>query len=136
MSTICDKINEQKPGSIEIAGIGHTTLDLEQFKEKNYLRGKIYLNINKSLYSNLKFKKFGCCSCFGITCRLIKKGSQLNKQGFKSNLKGDGTLCGGTYVVNKFGEIIFQHKQLEYDDFPDETAITNSVQEYLNNLNN
>lgn len=52
---------------------------------------------------------------------------QANSLGIKGDLKGNGLQAGGTYVVEKGGKVLFEHKQQSLGDHPKLEDILNSL---------
>ena len=45
----------------------------------------------------------------------------------KGDMKGDGMQYGGTYVIDKDGKVLFEHKQQRFSDHPTFNEILNSL---------
>lgn len=96
--------------------MGPNLVSYEEVKDDKFL-GDIPVFVPKEgydFYKKFKFNKYGFWKCYGM----CYKGSGMLRDRFKklypgntvkSNLKGDMTVLGGSFIVDMYGEILFQH---------------------------
>lgn len=52
---------------------------------------------------------------------------QANALGITGNMKGDGMQLGGTFVIEKGGNVLFHHKQTGFGDHPKLTDLLGAL---------
>ena len=107
-------------------------MDYEDFKKGNFFSiGDIYIDEKKSTYDALQFGKMGALSGYGMLNPFVYiEGMRASKRGISGNMQGDGFQLGGTFIVDKEGNIIFQHVQQSYTDHPTMDTLKAAVEEY------
>lgn len=104
------------PDRVIFYAMGPNLISYDELKEDGFL-GDIPVFVPKDgydFYKKFKFNKYGFWKCYG----LCYKGSGELRDRFKklypgnnvkSNLKGDMSLLGGSFIIDKEGETLFQH---------------------------
>lgn len=112
--------------------IGFANLDYENFIEGDYFKdGHIYIDEKKETYKALDFSKKGIFSLYGmLDLNMYRKASEASKKGIKGNFKGEGTQLGGTFVIDRHGEVIYSFHQKSYSDAPSLEEIIKCVEAY------
>lgn len=99
---------------MQLCGVGLEELGLEEFQEKNFFTGELYLDTKQQCYSDLGFKRY---NVFNVLLGLGAKETRVslakaNAKGIAGNFRGDGMLNGGMLIVSKGGEkVLLSHKQ-------------------------
>ena len=129
-------LNEKYPNIIGAAAIGLANLDYEDFVKGNYFNiGKIYIDKKKATYESLDLEKMTFLSGFGmLDPRVYMYGYKASKKGISGNMKGDGFQLGGTFIVDKKGNIIFSYVQQSYTDHPTFENLKKSIEDYSKRL--
>jgi prostamide/prostaglandin F2alpha synthase len=127
-----DKAPDSVKNKLNWAAIGFAHLDYEDFLKDNYFKdGHIYIDENKETYKALDFTKKGILSLYGVfDTKMYSKASEASKRGIKGNYKGEGTQLGGTFVVDRHGEVIYAFQQKSYSDAPSLEEIIKNVEAY------
>lgn len=114
------------------AAVGFANLDYENFMKDNYFKdGYIYIDENRETYKALDFTKKGIFSLFGmLDSKLKTKANEASKRGIRGNYKGEGTQLGGTFIIDKSGEVIYAFQQKSYSDAPNIQEIIKNVEAY------
>lgn len=125
------KAEEDYPKKFNFIAIGLANLDYEDFVKNNFFKGNIYIDETKETYKALGFGVMGMTSLFGMANPMMYyKSFQATRRGITGNLKGDGTQLGGTIIVNKEGDIIYNHSQSNYSDEPNSKEIIEVIKNY------
>lgn len=117
------KLEKKFPGLFNFVGIGLSTTDYLDFVDGNYFKGgKIYIDETNFTHKILKFGKMGPLSTFGLLDP--RTHIKLYEAGKKS-IKGDLIITnaiqlGGTFIINKNGDVLYSHFQSYYGDEPSE----------------
>lgn len=131
-----NRASDQISKHINYAAIGLSELDYEDFVQGKYFEaGKIYLDLTKETYKALGFGSKGIFSLFGMANPMVYfKAYEAKNKGISGNMKGDGTLLGGTVILDRDGNIIFSHKQKDYVDQPNSEDMIEAVKNYVENM--
>ena len=111
-------------------GVGFDMVGFEDFKKKQYFKGKLFIDEGKSIYKSLGYKQGKVSGLFNSEFK--KRYKKANQKGIKGDFKGDGYQLGGTVVLSPSGEVIFHKRQKYYGDDPTEDEITSCVEDYFN----
>jgi len=127
--------NELKP-KLDAHGVGLVLIGVEELGIQDFLAGKYFVDDAK-IYIDQELKTykalgFGRCGYLKLPGQLISKdfkdsAAKANNMNIKGDLKGDGMQYGGTYVVDKDGKVLFEHKQQRFSDHPTFNEILNSL---------
>ncbi|KAL7633605.1 UNVERIFIED_CONTAM: hypothetical protein RMT77_016138 [Armadillidium vulgare] len=104
---------------IPLYGILHEKEGAEQFKE--FFKGDLYYDPEKRFFGPEERRM----SLTGLLRATVWKNVfDAKKGGFSGNLKGDGTLLGGVYLIGPGDTgILYEHKEMEFGDAHNETEL-------------
>lgn len=104
---------------MRLCGVGLEELGLEEFQEKKFFTGELFLDTKQQIYKDLGFKRYSALTVLGgLTAKVTRLNiSKANSKNIKGNLKGDGMLNGGMLIVTAGGEkVLLSHKQTSPGD--------------------
>ncbi len=132
LSASIQNINDKNNNILDYSVIGLAHLDYNLFEENNYVpNGKIYIDEKKLTYKLMNFPSMGLLSGYGmLNPKVYMEGITASKRGFKGNLQGDGFQLGGTVIIDKNGNVLFNHNQTSYTDYPKENDILKVIEDY------
>lgn len=112
------KVSAIKPqldaNGVGLVGIGLERLGVDEFLEKNFFAGTVYIDEMKQNYKDLGFKRYGLLSVVASLLTRITRAaiSEARSQGISGNFSGDGFQNGGLLVVSKGGDpVLLDFKQ-------------------------
>ncbi|CAG0922505.1 unnamed protein product [Notodromas monacha] len=102
-----------KAHNVRLIGIGLEQLGVEEFLEKRFFSGELYVDEKKKNYADLGYKRHGY---FSILTALISRAaramiSRVKQEGVEGNFAGDGLQTGGTLIVERGGKVLLDFKQ-------------------------
>ena len=105
---------------VGLVAIGLEEFGLEEFIEGKFFDGELFLDQDYACYKGLDMVRI---SKLGMPMHLLGSTSRAalakaNKEGITGNLAGDGNQLGGTYVIEKGGNVLYAFKQKTYGDHP------------------
>ena len=115
---------------VDLVAVGLEELGVQAFVDGHYFKGDLYIDQNYSTYKGLSFGRVGLLS---VPSQLLASSTKnlnakANALGISGDLKGDGLQLGGTYVVEKGGKVLYEHKMTGFADHP-------SLDDLLKSLN-
>lgn len=105
--------------NVRLCGVGLEELGLEEFLEKKFFTGELFIDAKQQIYKDLGFKRYNVINVLGgLAAKETRVSiSKANAMGIKGNLKGDGMLNGGMLIVTAGGEkVLLDHKQASPGD--------------------
>jgi len=109
---------------IPLLGVLHETLGAEEFGEF-FKGGSLYLDTQKHFFGPKERRMMILGFLRVDTWINIYKSKQLGTPG---NLKGDGTLLGGVYVLGPGDQgVLYEHREGTFGDHADTTQIMEAV---------
>lgn len=105
--------------NVRLCGVGLEELGLEEFVEKKFFTGELYIDAKQQIYKDLGFKRYNVINVFGgLAAKETRLSiSKANSLGIKGNMKGDGMQNGGMLIVTAGGEkVLLDHKQASPGD--------------------
>ena len=132
LSEHVNSLNEQFPNILNAVAVGLATLDYEDFKKADYFSvGEVYIDEKKQTYDSLSFGKMTALSGYGMLNPMVYiESRRASNKGITGNMQGDGIQLGGTFIVDKEGEIVFTHVQQSYTDHPTLESLKVAVEDY------
>lgn len=114
---------ELEQRGVNLVGVVHEEMGVKQFQP--YLNSTIYLDEEKKFYGPEQRWMF--LSGF-LRPSVWKSSFRARGKGIEGNLKGEGRLLGGVFVVGP-GEqgILLDHKEKEFGDKADLKAVRDAV---------
>lgn len=116
---------------VDLVLVGVEELGIQEFLDGNYFADseKIYIDQDLQTYKALGLSR---CGYMKLPGQLLSKDfkdyvAKGNVKGIKGNMKGDGLQYGGTFVVDKQSNVLFQHKQQRFSDHPAFSDILDSL---------
>jgi len=105
---------------INLVAVGLEEFGVEEFAAGNFFKGDIYIDQDYATYKGLSFDRASMLSVPKqlLSSSIKKMNSEATALGISGNLKGDGLQLGGTFVIEKGGNVLFQHKQTGFGDHP------------------
>ena len=105
-------------------GLGYNSLD--SFLNGHYWDGiELYIDEQKELYKHLKLGKQ---NVFGLADRdVLRRKKEADDMKVEGNMSGDGLTMGGTYVIDKGGEILMEFQQKKFGDHPELEVILDAL---------
>ncbi|MDD9139338.1 MAG: AhpC/TSA family protein [Candidatus Cardinium sp.] len=119
LSSLADQLNQR---GIRLIGITHEIIDIDAFRP--YLKGDIYYDPNKHFFGPKQ-------RWMPLWMGFLRWSSYVNKhQGtsIKGNLKGEGRLLGGVYLIDK-DRITFMHLERHWGDYVDIQAVQKAIEQ-------
>jgi len=91
--------------NVKNVGIGLEEFGLQEFVERNFFNGDLYVDDKKKTYQDMGYKRF---NFFTVMASLLQKVARdaMNRnktEQLPHNLQGDGLQNGGTLIVSKGG---------------------------------
>lgn len=106
-----------------LVGVLHEALGAEEFRE--FLKGPLFLDEKKIFYGP-KERRLGLIGLFRLEHWLNVK--RTSDKGISGNLKGDGTLLGGVFVIGpKEQGLLYEHRERVWGDQCNTTHILEAV---------
>lgn len=99
---------------VELVGIGLEQLGAEEFVQREFLNGEVYVDEKKQCYQDLGFRRFSWLTVFKALVSAVtrKTLSEAKERKIDGNLSGDGLQNGGLLIVRKGGtEVLLFHKE-------------------------
>lgn len=92
--------------NVGLVAVGLERLGVEEFLEKKFFAGTVYIDEMKQNYKDLGFKRYGIFSIVAALFSRISRAaiSEARSQGISGNLSGDGFQNGGLLIVSKGGD--------------------------------
>lgn len=115
--------------NVRLVGVGLEQLGVEEFVEKKFWDGELYIDEKKQSYKDLGFKRFGLLSLPGLLLSRIAR-TQMAKgkeRGVGGDMKGDGYQNGGLIVVEKGGKLLYSYVQENPADHPNNDDILKAL---------
>jgi len=114
---------------IDLVAVGVEEFGIEEFVAGNYFKGTLYIDQGLASYKALNFDRVGM---LGLPKQLLsaevrKINNEANALGITGNMKGDGMQLGGTFVIEKGGNVLFHHKQTGFGDHPKLTDLLGAL---------
>ncbi|CAG7834496.1 unnamed protein product [Allacma fusca] len=117
--------------NIRLIGIGLEEIGYQEFLEKKYFDGDIFLDTNHEQYKALGYKTYNICNiCCAVCCSADVKrvSAEGKKNNIKNNWKGNGLQMGGTLIVEKGGKrVILSYKMKGLADHLDNSKILQAL---------
>uniref|UniRef100_A0A914WST4 Peroxiredoxin-like 2A n=1 Tax=Plectus sambesii TaxID=2011161 RepID=A0A914WST4_9BILA len=116
---------ELDKAGIRLCGVVHETRGVDKFKP--YFQGDLYYDVERRFYGpNERWMP--------VWMGFLRLGTYLNvyrakQKGFEGNLKGEGRLLGGVYLINN-DKIVWEHLESEWGD----TTTADEVREAVRKL--
>ncbi|XP_062260593.1 prostamide/prostaglandin F synthase [Platichthys flesus] len=102
---------DMRASGVALVGVGPEVFGLQEFKEKGFFKGSIYVDEQKKTYKDLGFKRYTGLSV--VPAALGKKvrdaASKASAEGIQGNFSGDLLQSGGMLIVAKGGEKVLLH---------------------------
>lgn len=102
------------------------------FEAGNFWTGPMYV-IDKRVYEKLFGRKGLTNSFFGLLDMDKDAVAAAKSAGIQGNLRGNGFQLGGQILVDRNGEVVFEHKQKRYGDDASFEEIKSAIED-RNNL--
>ncbi|XP_029358376.1 prostamide/prostaglandin F synthase [Echeneis naucrates] len=100
-----------RASGVALVGIGPEEFGLQEFKDKGFFKGSIYVDEQKKTYKDLGFKRYTALSV--VPAALGKKvrdvTAKASAEGIQGNFSGDLLQSGGMLIVAKGGEKVLLH---------------------------
>jgi len=98
--------------NVTLVGVGLEPLGVEEFVEKKFWVGELYINEDKKAFENIGFKRFSLFSLPKLMLAKVARDaiSRRKEKGITGNMSGDGFQNGGLLIV-KEGKIIYSFIQ-------------------------
>jgi len=98
--------------NVTLVGVGLEPLGVEEFVEKKFWVGELYINEDKKAFENIGFKRFSLFSLPKLMLAKVARDaiSRGKEKGITGNMSGDGFQNGGLLIV-KEGKIIYSFIQ-------------------------
>ncbi|XP_039972408.1 prostamide/prostaglandin F synthase isoform X3 [Xiphias gladius] len=100
-----------RASGVALVGVGPEEVGLQEFKERGFFKGSIYVDEPKKTYKDLGFKRYTALSV--VPAALGKKvrdvAAKANAEGIQGNFSGDLLQSGGMLIVAKGGEKVLLH---------------------------
>lgn len=115
--------------ALEAAGVPlyavvHEDLGVPQFQP--YFDGQIFLDKERIFYGPVQRSMLWSGLLRWSVIRTMLKN---RKSGFEGNLKGEGRILGGVFVVGSGQQgILFEHREKEFGDYADLTEVLAAAQ--------
>ncbi|CDW56084.1 prostamide:prostaglandin F synthase [Trichuris trichiura] len=95
----------------------------EEFRDGQYWNGEIYYTPKKQLYTDLGMKRVGKVGLFASFFSRRAIDAIFKSNGVCGNYRGDPYQCGGAFVVDKDGNMLYEFRQDDFTEAPDIPAI-------------
>ena len=113
-------INRQ---GVPLVGVLHEKLGAEEFQ--SFLSGPLYLDQEKTFFGP-KQRRLGLIGFL----RLDVWMNVYKSMGVDGNMKGDGTLLGGVYVIGPGDQgVLYHHQELVWGDHFNQTQLLQAVKQ-------
>lgn len=116
---------------VNLVGVGHEEVGLQEFQEKGFFKGELYIDSGKNAYKALGFKRY---NMFSILPAILTKSSRAKAAEAKEAkvggdmTTGDGLQAGGTLIVEKGGsKVLLNYKQDSPDAYVGNDAILKAL---------
>lgn len=98
--------------NVRLIGIGLEPGGVEEFVERKFWAGELYINENSKAFEDLGFKRFSLFSLPRLMLAKVARDalSKGKERGLGGNMKGDGLQNGGLIIVQE-GKIIYSFIQ-------------------------
>jgi len=100
--------------NINMVAVGVEQLGAEEFVERGFFKGEVYVDEKKQTYADMGYRRF---NWFNIWTALLSKISRASigearSKNIDGNLSGDGLQNGGLLIVSKGGgEVLLNHHE-------------------------
>jgi len=110
LSILAPRLSQE---NVRLVGVGLEPLGVEEFVEKKFWAGELYIDEDKKTFKDLKFNRFSIFSLPGLLLsRVARAAMALGKQrGVGGDMRGDGYQNGGLLVVEKGGKVLYSFIQ-------------------------
>jgi len=123
---LCNLKSEFSQSDVPLVAVLHETLGAEEFKS-SYFTGPLYLDVDKTFFGP-KERRMGLWGFlrWDVWMNVIKSV----KTGNEGNLKGDGTLLGGVYVIGAGDQgVLYHHQEAVWGDHFNKSSLLKAVSE-------
>lgn len=88
-------------------------MGVEEFVEKKFWSGELYIDQKKESYNALGFKRFSILSLPGMLISRLGRSqiAKVKEKGVSGDMKGDGFQNGGLLVVDVGGKVLYSFIQ-------------------------
>jgi len=114
---------------LDKAGVRLVAVGMEEtlgdFVEGHFFAGDLFVDEGHHCYTDLKLKKLGMMSAFGLLDPRVRTAFKLAGQ-IPSNYSyslSHGNQLGGTFVLDAGGKVLLEHRQDHHGDHVDNSRI-------------
>lgn len=115
--------------NVRLVGVGLEELGVEEFVEKKFWSGELYIDQKKEAFNALGFKRISLLSLPGMLISRIarRQNAKAKERGVGGDLKGDGFQNGGLVVVEKGGKVLYSFVQENVADHAENEDILKAL---------
>jgi len=113
---------KSKFGKVPLYGIVHQPFGLKEFGK--FFDGEVFLDRQRRFYGpDERWMGWSGFLRWGVWTNIYRS----NRAGFEGNLKGEGRLLGGLFVIGN-DCVLYQHQESEWGDHADYEKVLEAVQ--------
>jgi len=115
LSKIGPQLQQQ---NVRLIGVGLEELGVEEFVEKKFWAGELYIDEKQKSFKDLGYQRFSLFSLPGMLLARIARTqtTKAKEMGVGGDLKGDGFQNGGLIVVERGGKVLYSFVQQNVAD--------------------
>eukprot|EP00730_Choanoeca_flexa_P013082 TRINITY_DN4945_c0_g1_i1.p1 TRINITY_DN4945_c0_g1~~TRINITY_DN4945_c0_g1_i1.p1 ORF type:complete len:477 (+),score=75.49 TRINITY_DN4945_c0_g1_i1:35-1465(+) len=114
---------------VRLVAVGFEAHGLQSFIDGRFFDGDVYVDLTRACYRGLGLQNLGFFRGMAalLTDRRVTRSLKMAKDIPLGDFQGDGMQLGATFVVNKGGNVVLEHRQQHFGDFPVLDDLCNAV---------
>ena len=117
---------------VRLVGVGVEQLGFQDFTNKGYFNGELYIDEGKTAYKALSCETFTWKMLFSLLMGALKDLVNITKEkGYEHNMQGEKFQLGGTFLIDKGGVELYSHYQTKLGFEPDIPKIIEALKVQL-----
>jgi prostamide/prostaglandin F2alpha synthase len=113
--------------NIALVGIGVEELGIDEFMEEQFFSGVLHVDYERRAYKALSCNINTWRNLWGLLDGALDFLKVAEGKGYKNNLKGDIGQLGGTFLIAKGGQSLYEHMQTSTSFEPDLKKIVEAL---------
>lgn len=112
---------EAEAMGVSLVAIGSQQTGWKEFVDGRFFRGAVYVDPDTAVFKALALRRLGFLKVLGTLFdrEAIAVYKRANARGYGGDFKGDGAQLGGTWVIDRDGSVLLDHRMTTVTDHAD-----------------